>query len=180
MNQEKLLQILEERFVKHPHRHEGLTWAAVAEKLEKQKDKLRTLGEMEETGGEPDVVGRNPDTGEFLFMDCSPETPEGRRNACYDGPAEESRKKKGVFPEGNAVDRAQAMGMELLTEDDYHLLQEKGPVDLKTSSWLKTPEKVRKLGGAIFGDCRYGRVFVYHNGAPSFYGVRGFRGKLWV
>jgi len=152
----------------------------VEARLKADGEKLRALGEMERTGGEPDVIGQDAYTGEVLFVDCSPETPAGRRNGCYDGEGEAQRVKKGIFPSGNAVDMAAAMGVQLLTEEQYRGLQQLGEFDLKTSSWIRTPPDVRKLGGALFMDRRYGRVFVYHNSAPSFYSVRGFRGLLRV
>jgi hypothetical protein len=160
------------------NRHKGLAWEAVQEKLAAQPDKLRSLHEMESTGGEPDVVGQDDQTGEVIFYDCSAETPQGRRNACYDREAQQSRKKNA--PEANALDMAAAMGIELLTEEEYRKLQRLGQFDLKTSTWVKTPEDVRKLGGALYMDRRYGRVFVYHNGADSYYASRGFRGSLKV
>lgn len=159
-------------------RHEKLDWADVEARLEANPSKLWSLSEMEKTGGEPDVVARDKKTGEYVFYDCSAETPKGRRSVCYDGEALESRKEH--KPKDSAMDMAEAMGIELLTEEQYRELQELGEFDLKTSSWLKTPSDVRKLGGALYGDRRYGRVFVYHNGAPSYYAVRGFRGSLTV
>ncbi len=159
-------------------RHPGLSWAEVLSRLDASPEKLPSLHEMERTGGEPDVVGRDEGTGEILFFDCSPESPEGRRSLCYDQEALESRKQ--YKPEGSAVDVAAGMGIDLLTETQYFNLQELGEFDTKTSSWLKTPVEVRELGGAIFGDQRFGRVFVYHNGAQSYYAARGFRGALRV
>ncbi len=175
---EELLATLQERFEENMHRHEGMDWAEVRSRLEGSADKLRSLGEMERTGGEPDVVGRDEETGEYIFWDCAPESPKGRRSVCYDREALESRKKH--KPETSAMDMAAEMGAVLLTEEQYRRLQELGPVDAKTSSWLRTPERVRELGGAIFGDYRFGRVFVYHNGAESYYGARGFRCELRV
>jgi hypothetical protein len=175
---EALLLVLEIRFEKNMNRHHGIDWAKVRAKLEASPEKLWSLNEMEKTGGEPDVVGQDAKTGEYLFYDCSEESPDGRRSLCYDGAAWNSRKAN--KPSGNAVDMATAMGIELLTEAEYHALQKLGSFDMKTSSWLKTPDEVRKLGGAIFGDRRFGRIFVYHNGAESYYGARGFRGWLRV
>ncbi|NTV90921.1 MAG: DUF4256 domain-containing protein [Clostridiales bacterium] len=178
MKREELLKILKARFEKSMNRHEGLEWKKVLDRLEADEAKLWSLGEMERTGGEPDVVGFDSKTGEYIFYDCSEESPKGRRSLCYDREALESRKEN--RPENTAVDLAAAMGIELLSEDEYRNLQELGGYDLKTSSWIKTPEAVRKLGGAIFADFRYGRVFVYHNGAESYYAARGFRGSLRV
>ncbi len=175
---EELLAILEDRFGKYPGRHPGLKWSEVEAKLGANPKKLEVLLEMERTGGEPDVVGHDRKTGVFLFVDCSAETPKERRSICYDREGLESRKEH--RPADNAVDMAKAMGVELLTEEQYRSLQELGEFDTKTSSWLKTPEEVRKLGGAIFGDRRFGRVFVYHNGAQSYYSARAFRGSLSV
>lgn len=174
----QLIKVLETRFKKNTGRHRGLEWADVEARLEARAEKLRALHEMERTGGEPDVVGHDRKTGEFVFMDCSAESPEGRRNVCYDREAQESRKT--FKPENNAMDMAAAMGIEPLTEEQYRELQKLGNFDTKTSSWVKTPPEVRKLGGALFADRRYGRVFIYHNSAPSYYGVRGFRGLLRV
>lgn len=173
-----LIQILSARFKANADRHAGIEWSNVHASLEANPEKLRALYEMERTGGEPDIVGYDKETGEYIFYDCSAETPAGRRNLCYDNEALESRKT--FKPQDSAVNVAAAIGIELLTEDQYRELQQLGHFDLKTSSWLKTPEEVRRLGGAIFGDRRYGRVFVYHNGADSYYGVRGFRGVLRV
>jgi hypothetical protein len=159
-------------------RHKGLLWAKVKSKLKSMPDKLRAIGEMERTGGEPDVIGRDQQTGEFIFFDCSPESPNGRRSLCYDREAWESRKKH--KPESSAVEAATAMGAVLLTETQYRELQKIGEFDTKTSSWLQTPADIRGLGGAIFGDFRFGRVFVYHNGAESYYAARGFRCSLRV
>jgi len=173
-----LLGALEARFGKHRHRHEGLDWAKVRARLETNTEKLWSLSEMERTGGEPDVIGLDRKTGEYLFCDCSAESPKGRRSICYDGKALAERKE--FKPEGSAMDMAAAMGVEMLDEAAYRELQQLGEFDLKTSSWLKTPAAVRVLGGAIFGDRRYDHVFVYHNGAQSYYGARGFRGVLRV
>jgi hypothetical protein len=175
---EELLNTLKERFEKNMNRHKGLEWVKIQAKLESNPDKLWSLSEMERTGGEPDVVGHDKKTGEYVFYDCSPESPKGRRSLCYDREALESRKEH--KPENNAVDMAAAMGTELLTEEQYRELQQLGKFDTKTSSWLKTPSEIRKLGGALFADYRYGHVFVYHNGAESYYAARGFRGSLRV
>ncbi|HEX2936287.1 MAG TPA: DUF4256 domain-containing protein [Bacteroidales bacterium] len=178
--QRELLGILKTRFEKNPTRHKHVEWNNVQAKLEANPEKLGSLGEMERTGGEPDVVVFDQKSGELTFVDCSAETPKDRRNTCYDGSAQREREKKDVFPQGNALDMAANMGIELLTEEQYRLLQELGNFDTKTSSWLKTPQDIREAGGAIFADRRYGHVFVYHNGAPSFYAVRGFRGLLKI
>lgn len=175
---EELLKTLKVRFETNINRHKDLEWDRVQTKLEANAEKLWSLNEMERTGGEPDVVEYDDETGEYIFYDCSAESPNGRRNICYDREGLESRKK--FKPENNAIDMAAVMGVELLTEEQYRKLQELGSFDKKTSSWLKTPSDVRKLGGALFGDYRYGRVFVYHNGAASYYSVRGFRGCLRV
>ncbi len=175
---EDLLKTLRKRFEKNTNRHETIEWAKVQLKLEANPQKLWSLSEMERTGGEPDVIGFDKETGEYIFYDCSAESPAGRRSLCYDRDALETRKAN--QPEGSVMEMASAMGIELLTEEQYRALQELGKFDLKTSSWLKTPSDIRKLGGAIFGDRRYGRVFVYHNGADSYYGARGFRGMLRV
>lgn len=175
---EELLSALKVRFEKNMNRHAGLEWAKVQARLEANTEKLRSLHEMETTGGEPDVVGHDKKTGEYIFYDCSAESPKGRRSVCYDREALESRKEH--KPKNNAVDMAAAMGIELLTEDQYRELQKLGEFDTKTSSWVKTPSDIRKLGGALFCDRRYDRVFVYHNGAPSYYAARGFRGSLRV
>jgi len=175
---EALLKALEARFEKNMNRHKGLEWAKIQVKLEANTEKLWSLNEMERTGGEPDVVGHDKKTGEYIFYDCSAESPKGRRNVCYDREGLETRKK--FKPENNAIDMAAAMGIELLTEEEYRELQKLGDFDMKTSSWVKTPSDIRKLGGALFADRRYGNVFVYHNSAPSYYGVRGFRGSLRV
>ena len=159
-------------------RHEGIEWEDVKNKLIKNNEKLRSLYEMERTGGEPDVVSLDKMVGKFIFFDCSEESPKGRRSLCYDFEAQDSTKKN--KPENNIIDMAEAMGIELLTEEQYHLLQIFGKFDTKTSSWIKTPDNIRKLGGAIFGDRRYDTVFVYHNGAESYYSGRGFRGSLNV
>ena len=174
----ELLQTLKTRFEKNMSRHKGLEWGNVQAKLEANPGKLWSLDEMESTGGEPDVVSYDKKTGEFIFYDCSPETPKGRRSLCYDDEALASRKEH--KPENSALGRAESMGIEILTEEQYKELQKLGKFDTKTSSWLKTPPEIRKLGGAIFGDFRFGRVFVYHNGAESYYGGRGFRGYLQV
>ncbi|GEM83711.1 DUF4256 domain-containing protein [Meiothermus hypogaeus] len=174
----KLLLLLKTRFEQHPHRHPGLKWAAIAERLQAQPHKLASLLQMENTGGEPDVVGYDATSDAFLFFDCSPESPKGRRSLCYDRAALEARKHN--KPAGSALEMAAAMGLELLTEEQYRALQQLGSFDTKTSSWLQTPDPIRKLGGALFGDRRYNRVFVYHNGAESYYAARGFRGCLRV
>ncbi|MBN1790014.1 MAG: DUF4256 domain-containing protein [Bacteroidales bacterium] len=177
---EEILKTLKARFEKNMNRHKGLEWAKVQAKLDSAKagEKLWSLHEMERTGGEPDVVGHNKNTGEYIFYDCSAESPKGRRSVCYDREGQESR--KAFKPENNAVDMASAMGVELLTEEEYRELQKLGDFDSKTSSWVKTPSGIRKLGGALFADRRYGNVFVYHNSAPSYYDARGFRGLLRV
>jgi len=175
---EELLKTLKSRFEKNNGHHPGLEWAKVQSRLETRPEKLWSLNEMERTGGEPDVVGFDEPAGEYLFYDCSAETPDGRRNLCYDREALDARKEH--KPVNSAMDVAAAMGIEILTEDKYKYLQELGNFDLKTSSWLKTPPEIRKHGGAIFADRRYDHVFVYHNGADSYYGSRGFRGCLKV
>jgi hypothetical protein len=175
---EELLRVLEARFKKNISRHQGMVWAKVQAKLEANADKLWSLNEMERTGGEPDVVGHNKKTGEYIFFDCSAESPGGRRSVCYDREALDSRKEH--KPENNAVDMTSAMGIELLTEEQYLELQRLGDFDTNTSSWVKTPSEMRKLGGALFADRRYGRVFVYQNSAPCYYRVRGFRGSLTI
>ncbi|MBS3985783.1 MAG: DUF4256 domain-containing protein [Selenomonadales bacterium] len=180
MSSQEIMDVLRARFAANAKRHLGIKWEQVQARLDANPMKLGSLREMESTGGEPDVIGCDPQTGAVIFCDCSPETPLGRRNSCYDRAGQAEREKKGIFPSGNAVDMAAAMGIELLTEEAYHELQRLGSFDTKTSSWLKTPAEVRKLGGAIFGDRRFGRVFIYHNGAASFYSVRGFRGSLRV
>ena len=175
---EELLIAVKARFEKNMNRHQGLEWAKVQAKLEANPDELWSLHEMEQTGGEPDAVGYDNKTGEFIFYDCSAETPIERRNVCYDREALEARKEN--KPKDSAMDMAAAMGVEILTEEQYRELQKLGNFDTKTSSWLKTPSEIRKLGGAIFADRRYDHVFIYHNGAESYYGVRGFRGSLRV
>jgi len=177
---EELLQELKARFEKNMNRHKGLEWDKVQAKLDPPAGgaKLWSLSEMERTGGEPDVVGHDKKTDEYIFYDCSAESPGGRRNVCYDREGQESRKE--FKPKDNAVDLAAAMGIELLTEEQYRELQTLGNFDTKTSSWVKTPSDIRNLGGALFADRRYGKVFVYHNSAPSYYGARGFRGSLRV
>lgn len=177
---EELLETLKARFEKHMSRHKGLEWAKAQAKLEANPDKLRSLHEMEKTGGEPDVVGHDKKTDEYIFYDCSEQSPKGRRSICYDRKGQDEREKKGVFPAGNAVDMAADIGVELLTEEQYRELQALGEFDTKTESWVKTPPDIRKLGGALFCDRRYGHVFVFHNSAPSFYAARGFRGSLRV
>ena len=178
MTREELLKVLKARFEKNMNRHKGLEWAKVQTRLEAHPKKLRSLQEMESTGGEPDVVGQDKKTGEYIFYDCSADSPKGRRSFCYDPEALESRKE--AKPKDSAVGMATDMGIELLTEEEFLELQKLGEFDTKTSSWLKTPPEVRKLGGAIFGDRRFNRVFVYHNGAESYYAGRGFRGSLRV
>ena len=175
---QELLRALKARFEKHMNRHEGLEWAQVQAKLEADAEKLWSLNKMEQTGGEPDVIDGDNKTGEYIFYDCSEQSPNGRRSVCYDREALESRKEH--KPEDNAIDMAAAMGIELLTEEQYRALQKLGHFDTKTSSWVKTPADIRKLGGALYCDRRYGRVFVGHNGAQSYYGGRGFRGSLRV
>jgi hypothetical protein len=175
---EELLSMLKARFEKNMNRHESLEWANVQEKLEANPGKLWSLHEMETTGGEPDVVEYDKKTGEYIFYDCSAESPKGRRSVCYDREALEARKK--YKPENSAMDLAASMGIELLTEEEYRELQKLGNFDLKTSSWVQTPANIRKLGGALFCDRRYDTVFVYHNGADSYYAARGFRGMLRV
>jgi hypothetical protein len=177
---EELLKTLQVRFEKNMNRHKGLEWPKIQAKLEAHPEKLSSLNAMESTGGEPDVVGYDKKTGEYIFYDCSAESPKGRRSICYDREGQEEREKKGVHPAGNAVDLAAAMGIELLNEDQYRELQKLGEFDTKTESWIQTPTDIRKLGGALFCDRRYGHVFVFHNSAPSFYAARGFRGSLRV
>ena len=174
----ELFRALKARFERNMNRHEGLEWAKVHAKLDAKREKLWSLGEMERTGGEPDVVGEDKDTGECIFVDCSSESPNGRRSICYDREALDSRKEH--KPGDSALDMATAMGVEVLTEEQYRDLQKLGNFDTKTSSWLTTPPDIRRLGGAIFGDRRFGRVFVYHNGPQSYYSARGFRGSLMV
>lgn len=175
---EELITSVKARFEKNLNRHDGLAWAKVQARLEAHPERLWSLHEMERTGGEPDVVDHDEKTGEYLFCDCSPESPPGRRSVCYDREGLESRKEH--RPENNAIEMAAAMGIELLTEEQYRQLQSRGEFDSTTSSWVKTPADIRKLGGALFCDRRYGHVFVYHNGAPSYYAARGFRGSLRV
>lgn len=178
-DRQELLATLKERFQENPNRHPKISWEAVEARLEDAPaEKLWSLQQMEATGGEPDVTGKDGKTGEILFMDCAPQSPDGRRSLCYDRPALEARKKH--KPDGSAVEAAAAMGAELLDEKEYRRLQALGPVDTRTSSWLTTPEAIRELGGAIFGDYRYGTVFIYHNGADSYYAARGFRCLLRV
>ena len=176
----ELLEILRVRFEQNMPRHSGLEWPNVHAKLASCPDKLASLHAMEVTGGEPDVVGLNKKADKYLFYDCSPESPVGRRNICYDGEGQAEREKKGVFPAGNAIDLAASMGFDLLDEDGYRKLQQLGEFDTKTSSWIQTPTEIRALGGAIFADRRYDHVFIYHNSAPSFYSTRGFRGSILV
>ncbi len=176
--QEKLLGILKARFEKNMNRHKDLAWGKVQVKLESNTEKLWSLYEMERTGGEPDVAGHDKNTGEYIFYDCSAESPSGRRSLCYDREALEARKEN--KPKDTAVDMATAMGIKLLTEEEYRALQTLGKFDLKTSSWIITPADIRKLGGALFCDRRYNTIFVYHNGAESYYAARGFRGSLRV
>jgi len=175
---EELLDTVKARFEKNMNRHKGLEWAEVQAKLVANPEKLWSLNEMERTGGDPDVVGYDKETGEYIFYDCSAESPKGRRSVCYDQEALESRKQN--KPKNNAIEMAAAMGIELLTEEKYRELQKLGNFDTKTSSWVKTPADIRKLGGALFCDRRYDHVFVYHNGAESYYAARGFRGLLRV
>jgi len=175
---EELIKILNARFERNLKRHKGIDWDKVQARLEENPKKLKSLNEMEETGGEPDVVGFDKKTGEFIFFDCSAETPKGRRSVCYDRKALDSRKEH--KPANSAIDIAEAMGIELLTEEQYRELQTLGEFDLKTSSWIKTPTEIRKLDGALFCDRRYDQVFVYHNGASSYYAARAFRGVLRV
>jgi Protein of unknown function (DUF4256) len=176
--QEALLSVLKARFEKNMDRHAGLEWVSVQARLDAKPEKLWSLHEMEQTGGEPDVVAYDQQTGEYVVYDCSAESPKGRRSSCYDQQALASRKEN--KPATNAVDMAGAIGIELLTEDQYRALQQLGTFDAKTSSWLQTPAEIRKLGGALFADFRYGHVFVYHNGAESYYSARGFRGCLKI
>ena len=174
----ELLGALKLRFDKNKNRHKGIAWDSVQKKLEDNPEKLQSLHEMERTGGEPDIVDQDKSTGEFIIIDCSAESPKGRRSMCYDRAALDGRKE--FKPENTVLDMATAMGIELLSEDEYRKLQKLGKFDLKTSSWIQTPSAIRKLGGAIFADCRYDHVFIYHNGAESYYGSRGFRGLLRV
>ncbi len=173
-----MIDILEQRFNKHMARHAGLDWSHVRARLDAHPAKLRVLEEMERSGGEPDVVGVDPSTGEIVFCDCAPESPAGRRSLCFDKAALDARKEN--KPSGSAMEAAAAMGISLLTEAEYRHLQTLGEFDRKTSSWVQTPAPIRKLGGALFCDCRYGQVFVYHNGAESYYAARGFRGLLKI
>lgn len=175
---DELLHVLKVRFEKNRSRHAGLDWATVQARLEANPDKLWSLDEMERTGGEPDVVSHDRESDEYVFYDCSAETPKGRRSICYDRQGQESRKEH--KPANNALDLAAAMGIDLLTEEQYRQLQQLGKFDTKTSSWVQTPSEIRQLGGALFADYRYGHVFVYHNGAESYYGSRAFRGWLRV
>ncbi len=175
---QEILVILKSRFEKNMSRHQGVEWSKVQAELEANTDKLWALSEMERTGGEPDIITNDAIEGEYIFYDCSAESPKGRRSVCYDREALEARKEH--KPENNVIDMAADMGIELLTEEQYRLLQKHGSFDTKTSSWLKTPSDIRKLGGAIFGDRRYDTVFVYHNGAESYYSARGFRGLLKI
>ncbi|SMG17657.1 DUF4256 domain-containing protein [Arenibacter troitsensis] len=176
--QTTFLEVLKVRFHKNLHRHKSLDWKAIENKLIDNPAKLWALNEMEKTGGEPDVVDFDEASGDYVFFDCSAESPVGRRSACYDQEAQESRKK--FKPEENACDMALAMGVQIMTEEDYRKLQKLGKFDTKTSSWIHTPADIRQLGGALFADYRYGHVFVYHNGADSYYAARGFRGKLRI
>ena len=175
---EELLRVLKARFEKNMNRHKGLEWAKVQDNLQSNTEKLWSLNQMERSGGEPDVIGHDKKTAEYIFYDCSAESPKGRRSVCYDRAALESRKEH--KPENTAVDMAAAMGVEILTEEQYRHLQTLGNFDTKTSSWMKTPSDIRKLNGTLFCDCRYDTVFVYHNGAESYYAARGFRGSLRV
>lgn len=174
----KLLQILEKRFEENRERHPNLDWEDIKNKLEGKLDKLQALYMMEETGGEPDVIGQDSKTKEYIFCDCSPESPKGRRSLCYDEAALESRKEN--KPKGSALGMAKEIGIDMLDEEQYHELQDLGVFDTKTSSWVTTPKDVRELGGGLFGDKRYGRTFIYHNGAESYYASRGFRGLLKI
>lgn len=175
---DEMIQTLKSRFEKNMGRHEGIAWAEVQARLDRSPQALASLRAMESSGGEPDVIGRDTDTGEVTFCDCSVQSPTGRRSLCYDGAALEARKKN--KPEGSAVEMAAAMGIDLMTEDEYRKLQQLGEFDTTTSSWIRTPSDVRSLGGALFCDRRFGKVFVYHNGAESYYAARGFRGSLRV
>jgi hypothetical protein len=175
---EELLGVLKTRFEQNMSRHKGVGWSEVKARLETCAEKLWSLNEMERTGGEPDVVGQDKKTGEYIFFDCSPQSPEGRTSVCYDREALDSRKEH--KPKNSAIDMAAAMGIELLTEEQYRELQKLGSFDTKSSSWVKAPADIRKLGGALFGDRRFGRVFIYHNGAQSYYSGRGFRGSLRI
>lgn len=175
---DELLQVLMARFEKHPQRHKGLNWQDVLKRLQNNSDAIFTLSQMESTGGEPDVIGYDKKAGEFIYCDCSEESPKGRRSVCYDKEALDSRKEH--KPKTSALEMAAQMGIEILNEEQYRELQQLGEFDLKTSSWLKTPIEIRKLDGAIFGDRRYDHVFIYHNGASSYYAARGFRGILRI
>ena len=177
-DQQALMQTLKERFEKNKHRHENISWSDVEARLQSKPEKLWSLNEMEASGGEPDVVEFDKKTGEVIFFDCAAESPKGRRSFCFDRKALDARKEN--KPKNSAMDVANEMGVELLTEEQYRQLQKLGEFDLKTSSWVKTPEAIRKLGGAVFCDRRYNTVFLYHNGAESYYAARGFRGALWV
>ena len=177
---DEILNILKDRFEDNMQRHAGIKWEDVFARLMENAEKLRSLNAMESTGGQPDVVGYDEATHEYIFYDCSAESPKERRSICYDGKGQAEREKHGIYPEGNAIDMAAEMGIEILNEEQYRMLQTLGNFDTKTSSWIKTPADIRKLGGAIFADRRYNTVFVYHNGAQSFYAARGFRGALRV
>ena len=177
---EELLNILEARFENNADRHRDLEWTKIRARLEANPRKLWSLNEMERTGGEPDVIGYDDEVGKYIFCDCSAQSPEGRRNVCYDRGGQAAREKKGVYPAGNAVEIAEVMGIELLNEEKYRALQKLGEFDTKTSSWVNTPSEIRNLGGALFADRHYDHVFVYHNSAPSFFSSRGFRGMLWL
>lgn len=177
-DRDDLLAELKNRFEENMNRHKGVKWSDVETRLSADAGKLWSLSEMERTGGEPDVVGRDKKTGEYIFYDCSPESPKGRRSVCYDQAALDSRKEH--KPKHSAIGMADEMGIRILTEEEYRHLQSLGPVDQKTSSWIETPNDIRERGGAIFGDWRYGHTFIYHNGAESYYGARGFRGSLRV
>ena len=176
----ELIELLKQRFDENMIRHSGIIWKKIQARLEANAEKIWSLNEMERTGGEPDVVSYDETTDKYVFYDCSPESPAGRRSICYDGRGQEAREKQGIQPGGNAIDMAATIGIEILTDVQYRQLQKIGNFDTRTSSWLKTPPDIRKLGGAIFADRRYGTVFVYHNGASSFYSGRGFRGFLEV
>ena len=176
----ELIELLKQRFDENMIRHSGIIWKKIQARLEANAEKIWSLNEMERTGGEPDVVSYDEIIGKYVFYDCSPESPAGRRSICYDGRGQEAREKQGIQPGGNAIDMAATIGIEILTDVQYRQLQKIGNFDTRTSSWLKTPPDIRKLGGAIFADRRYGTVFVYHNGASSFYSGRGFRGFLEV
>lgn len=177
---EELLKTLRDRFEKNMNRHPGLDWSEIQAKLEAHPEKLASLSAMERTGGEPDAAGQDRATGEYIFYDFSAESPSGRRSICYDREAQKEREKKGVYPAGNAVDIAAEIGIDLLNEEEYRALQKLGEFDMRTESWVKTPADIRERGGALFCDRRYGHVFTFHSGAPSFYASRGFRGSLRV